>query len=315
MKATLHTGLPSSPAHAPVSYRSATSNEVLRRVSRNGVAFWALDPYSGCEFGCISCQARQGPPFADGEFHLFERDIHIRTNAPDEVQRAARAGNLKLPVALGVGADPWQPVEERAQLTRRVLKVLSEQQGLDVRVQTRSTLVTRDTDLLLALGRQGKLSVGFSIPTADRKLARLLEPQAPTPDRRFVAMEALARAGVRVGILVTPVVAGLNDAWPAMEALLRRARDCGATFTGAAPLQMAPATRMRIVHSVAHHDPELATRYDRLLARCANLEPGFAERLAEHFDELSERLGLHNAWKPPRREERPHGDPRQLSLF
>jgi len=138
---------------------------------------------------------------------------------------------------------------------------------------------------------------------------------------RFAAMEALARAGVRVGVLVAPVIAGLNDAQPQLEALLRKSRSFGASFAGAAPLTMGAEARARLVRHVAQDDPERATRFDRLLARSAEQEAGFTERLSRSFDAACERSGLENVWGPHHSARGGQGEgeeqrgPRQLSLF
>ena len=306
----------------PAAYHAARSDEVLVKMGEGRTAWFALNPYSGCEFGCAWCQARQQPPFRDADYRLFERDIHARTNAADALLRAVRDGRLgSHPLVLGTTCDPWQPAERRFEVTRRVLEVAANHGVADVRAQTRSTLATRDADLLVAIGRRGRASLAFSIASRDHKLSRLLEPLAPTPERRLAAMEAMARSGVRVGILVAPVLAGLNDSLPALERLLRSARDFGASFAGGAPLSMRPEARARLVRQVSLEDPERATRFDRLLARSAEREHGFAEVLAERFAEACDKVGLTNVWarrtaKQPASAS-PAGEPqgRQLSLF
>lgn len=304
---------------APAEWRSARSDEVLVRITEGTETFLALNPYSGCEFACTYCRARQLPPFVTADWRVFERDIHARVNAPEALTAAARSGALRgLPLVLGTTCDPWQPAERRALLTRRVLETLVRVDGVELRAQTRSTLAARDADLLAALSRRGKVSVTFSLATLDFKLGRLLEPLAPTSDRRLVALEALARAGVEVGILVAPVLAGLNDSLPALEALLRRARDAGARFAGCAPLAMGDDLRRKLVRFVARHDPELATRYNRLLARSVEHDPQLAGKLERRFGEACKRIGLEHAIGslrgriPPAKRS---GAPAQLSLF
>ena len=306
------------PANPRVEVRSARSNDVLVPVGTDKVHHWALNPYSGCQFACVWCRGRQEVPFRDADPRLFERDIHVRANALEAVTRALKQGAfLRAPLVLGTLCDPWQPAEERVQVTRSVLDLLARFGSVDLRAQTRSTLAPRDADLLAAIDRRGRATVSFSIATLQAKLTRLLEPLAPSPDRRLVAMETLARAGVRVGVQVAPVLSGLNDASQELEALLRRARDAGASFASAAPLSMSAAARSRIVRFVAGFAPERATRYDRLLARSVEADPRFAPRLAASFAATCDKLGLaHSRDRKERAPEDQAGDgPRQLSLF
>ncbi|MBI5547099.1 MAG: hypothetical protein HY901_24730 [Deltaproteobacteria bacterium] len=308
------------PAHPRVEVRSARSNDVLVPIGAAGARCWALNPYSGCEFACVGCRARSQVPFRDADPRLFERDIHVRANAVEAVTRILKDGVLeRSPLVLGTSCDPWQPAEQKTQATRAVLDVLARWGSVDLRAQTRSTLIPRDSDLLAAIARRGRVSVSFSIPTLDLRLSRLLEPLAPSPDRRLVSLETLARAGIRVGIIVAPVLHGISDSPQMLERLLRRARDAGASYATALPLSMAPAARARIVGFVSHFDPELATRYDMLLSRGVESDQGFAGRLEGSFAEICHRLALHHAppTGSPRRSPQPDpgSAPRQLSLF
>lgn len=323
LETTLPTGFAPAepwPSRPRVEVRTARSPDVLVPVGGEGekVRFWALNPYSGCEFACVWCKGREAAAFRDADPRLFERDIHARVNAQEALLRALRSGGLVgAPLLLGTSCDPWQPAEQKAGVTRAALDVLARYgAGVELRAQTRSTLVPRDLDLLLALGRKGKVSVSFSLPTLDLKLARLLEPLAPSPDRRLVALETLARAGVRVGVQVAPVLSGLNDAAAELEAVLRRARDAGASFAAATPLSMGAAARARIVGFVSRFDPEKATRYDRVLARSVEADPRLAGRLEASFADLCARLRLDHAPAPrPRRAPAASAGPLQLALF
>jgi DNA repair photolyase len=304
------------PAHPPVEVRVARSNEVLVAMGEGKARYFALNPYSGCEMACVWCRARQEVPFRDADPRLFERDIHARANAVEAVTRALKDGSLaRTPLILGTSCDPWQPCEEKTRLTRSVLEVLAQLATVDLRCQTRATLATRDADLLLAIARRGRASVCYSLPTLELRLSRLLEPLAPSPERRLVALEALARAGVTVGVQVAPVLCGLNDAPVQLEKLLRRARDAGASYAVVAPLSMGAPAREKMVKFVARFDPERATRYDRLLARSLEADPSFAPRLEASFASVCERLGLMH--RKVRREAAPESEtgPKQLSLF
>lgn len=308
------------PTPAPVECRPARSPEALRLLGHGGARHAVLDPYSGCELACTFCRGRDLPPFVGADFRLFERDIHVRVNAAEALAGALRSGgvHLGIPVVLGAGCEPWQPVESKALATRAALEVARRLGPVDLRANTRSTLVTRDVDLLAAIARTGKVRVGFSIPSLDRRLAKLLEPLAPTPDRRFIAMETLSRAGISVGLNASPLLPGLNDAAPALEGLLARAKAAGATWASAAPLRLGAPAREKLVHFAARFDPSLAARYDRLFARSVDLGAAHCDALARRFRAACERHGLRvlDAGSAPELSPTP-GErvPLQLSLF
>lgn len=305
------------PAHPHVEVRTARSPDVLVAAGEGPTRHWALNPYSGCEFACVWCRGRQVVPFRDADPRLFERDIHARANAVEAVTRALRDGSLeRMPLVLGTGCDPWQPAEQKLELTRGALDVLARYGAADVRAQTRSTLVPRDVDLLAAISKRGRLSVTFSIATLELRLSRLLEPLAPSPDRRLVALETLARAGIRVGVQVAPVMHGINDGVAHLEPLLRRAQNAGASFATAAPLSMPGPARLSMVTFVSRYDPELATRYDRLLSRSLESDRSFPNRLQATFGQVCDRLGLahpQQVRKDPAKVAEPGA--KQLSLF
>jgi len=304
------------PSNPRVEVRGARSNEVLVPVGEGRDRYWALNPYSGCAFACVWCRARQHVPFRDADPRLFERDIHVRTNAAEAVTRALKEGAFaQAPLVLGTSCDPWQPAEQQTQTTRGVLEILARFGEVDLRAQTRSSFVPRDADLLAAIGRKGRVSVTFSLPTQDLKLARLLEPLAPSPDRRLVALETLARAGVRVGVNVAPVLIGVNDAPAQLEALLRRARDAGATYALSTALVMSNAARESMVRFVDHYDRQLAIRYEKLLSRDGSHDAAFQPRLEAAMAQACKKLGL--AHQRPHRNAvpGPRHPPQQLSLF
>lgn len=305
------------PAHPRVEVRTARSQDALLAVGEGPARYFALNPYSGCEFACVWCRGRHQPPFKDADPRVFERDILVRSNAVEAVTRALRDGSLeRSPLVLGTHCDPWQPAEQKAQVTRGVLDVLARYgtAGLDLRAQTRSTLIPRDIDLLVAIGRRSKLSVSFSITTLDLKLSKLLEPLAPSAERRLVALETLARAGIRVGVQVAPVLHGINDGAQHLESVLRRAQGAGASFATVTPLSMPGPARLSMVGFVSHYDPELATRYDKLLSRSLESDRTFPERLQASFDQVCSRLGLAHPHRTPRKPTPPQGE-KQLSLF
>ena len=222
--------------------RTTVHEEIARSiVSRNAspdVCFdQSVNPYRGCEHGCIYCYARPGhanlglSPGLD-----FESRLSAKVNAPELLERAMRRPSWRPdPLALAPWTDAWQPIERRYRITRRLLEV-AEAFGQPLGLITKSALIMRDVDILSRMARRGLVKVAISITTLDATLARMMEPRAATPARRLEAIGALADAGVPVAVLVSPVVPGLTD--HELEAILARARAAGAREAGYGMLRL-----------------------------------------------------------------------------
>lgn len=293
-----------------VEYHPVYAKEILER--DQGRFYWTLNPYKGCELACAYCFARDTAEALAAPLRDFERKLGVVTNAVDLFRKAPRADFTGRPIALGTLTDPWQPAERKFRLTRGILDAMVDMDGLDLRASTKSSLVTRDTDLVIAIGKRGRVHVSFSIATLDRRVARALEPAAPTPDHRFVAMEAMARAGVRVGMVAMPVLPGITDAPRSLENLLRRARDAGATYACAGYLKSGPS-RDRLFADLRERAPAELAKMQRLLRHARATEAEEAA-LRSRFEELRDRFGLDPF--EPENSGRPTGGPgKQLSLF
>jgi DNA repair photolyase len=192
----------------------------------------SINPYKGCEHGCIYCFARTTHAYLGLSPGLdFESRISSKPNAPELLRRElSRKGyQCREALALGANTDPYQPIERKLRITRGILEVLAELEH-PVSVVTKSNLVLRDLDILVPLAERKLASVMISVTTLDSGLARTMEPRAPTPKRRLQAMEALVQAGVPVGVLASPMIPGLNDS--EMEAILEASAEAGATSAG-----------------------------------------------------------------------------------
>src|SRR5208337_4189717 len=159
------------------------------------------NPYRGCEFGCKYCYARYTHEFMemwDGKD--FERKIYAKVGSP-ELLRAElhRAKDKDLPIALGTATDPYQPAEKQFEITKRMLEVFAEFEGLEFSITTKSALIPRDLELLRLVTARHRFSVHMTITTTEERLARLLEPKAPPPAKRFDTVQQLSQAGVLVG--------------------------------------------------------------------------------------------------------------------
>ncbi len=203
----------------------------------------SLNAYRGCEHGCSYCYARNTHEYLGFSAGLdFETKIMVKENAPDLLRRELSSPKWKPQIlAMSGVTDCYQPIERRLQLTRRCLAVLAEFRN-PVEIITKNYLVTRDLDLLRELAAHRAVGVNLSINSLDSELARQLEPRAASPKMRLAAIEALAKAGVPVGVLVAPVIPALND--HEIPLVLAAAKTAGAEWAGTEilrlPLTVAP---------------------------------------------------------------------------
>ena len=197
----------------------------------------SINPYRGCEHGCVYCFAR--PTHANMGLSPgldFETRLFAKSNAAELLEKELAAPRYEAKtVAIGTNTDPYQPIERTERVTRRVLEVLAKANH-PVGIVTKSALVLRDLDLLAPMARKGLAKVAISITTLDPQLARRLEPRASAPERRLDAIEALSEAGVPVTVMVAPIIPAINDA--EIETILTRAYARGAREAGYVMLRL-----------------------------------------------------------------------------
>lgn len=198
---------------------------------------WSVNPYRGCQHGCAYCYARRTHEYLDlGAGTDFDHTITVKTNIAERLAaELARPRWRREWIELSGVTDAYQPLERHYRLTRQCLEVCVAR-GNPVGVTTKSALVTRDIDLLAELHRRAAAQVFISATFADDRVARLLEPMTATADARFEALRRIAAAGVPVGVLIAPVIPGLNDR--DIPALLTRAAECGATSACFTPVRL-----------------------------------------------------------------------------
>ena len=201
----------------PPFQTSVTVDATRKIITRNDSPDLSFDrsinPYRGCEHGCVYCFARPTHAFLGLSPGLdFESKLFMKPNAPDLLERELSApGYVPKVIAIGTNTDPYQPIERRHQIVRRILEVL-ERAGHPVGIVTKSDLVVRDIDILARMAKRDLVKVAISVTTLDAALARTMEPRASTPARRLEALRRLADAGVPASTLVAPVIPALNDA-------------------------------------------------------------------------------------------------------
>ena len=292
-----------------VEFRTMQPRSILNRVVSKRIDYfvWSVNPYRGCEFGCRYRYARYTHEFMNKPDPLtFEREIYIKEHAAWLLRQELRQVKAGEHVAIGTATDPYQPIERRAQVTRSLLEVLAEQEGLTLGIVTKSTLIERDIDLLKRIAARSMLTLHLTITTPDAKLARVLEPRAPRPDLRFRTVLRLREAGLRTGILCSPLMPGITDTVQALERMAIRARQARASFLSANPLFLKPCSRPVFLRFVEEHFPQLKKDYETRYAEKAFVSKAYHERVMAvvraivRKHRLGERFeGGRPLWGPP----------------
>jgi len=217
----------------------------------------SINPYRGCEHGCVYCYARPTHSWLDLSPGLdFESRLFARVGLAERLSAELSAPNyLPAPIALGAITDAYQPIERRYRITRSVLEVLSETRH-PVLLITKSALVERDLDLLAAMADDGLVEVAVSLATLDRKLSRTLEPRAASPQRRLQTIRALSEAGIPVRAMMAPLIPVLTEA--EIETLLEAAREAGARHAGYVLLRLPREVSPLFRHWLSQHYPDTA---------------------------------------------------------
>jgi len=264
----------------------------------------SINPYQGCEHGCIYCYARPSHAYLDLSPGLdFETKLYAKPDAAALLRaELAKPGYRCEPIALGTNTDPYQPIEREWKVTRSVLEVLAEHRH-PFTIVTKSALVERDIDIIAPMAAQRMARVYLSVTTLDRELARKLEPRAAAPQRRLQAVNSLSTAGIPVGVMVAPIIPQLNDR--DLEAILDAAATNGASAAGwvliRLPREVAPLFREWLdVHypQRAAHVMSLIRQmrggrdYDAAFGTRMRGEGEFAALFEKRFSIACRRLGL-----------------------
>jgi len=267
----------------------------------------SINPYKGCEHGCIYCFARPTHAYLNLSPGLdFESRIFSKPAAPELLRKAlGQKGYAPTPIALGTNTDPYQPVERDLRLTRELLEVLCEYRH-PFSIVTKSNLVLRDLDLLQPAAAAGRAAVYLSVTTLDRKLARRMEPRAATPSRRLAALRELSSAGVPTGVMASPMIPGLNDA--ELEEILTQAAQAGVGYAAYIVVRLPHEVRTLFGDWLERHYPTRAGKVLGLLramrggelndprfgSRMSGAGP-YAEMLRRRFEITCRRLKLNRA--------------------
>ena len=233
---------------------------ILNKVLSPDLPFdWSLNPYQGCEHGCSYCYARPTHEYWGYSAGLdFERVVLVKQRAPELLREALRSRSWKAePIMISGATDPYQPIERKEGITRRLLQVMLDH-GQPVGLITKNALVLRDLDLLSAMAERNLASVAISLTTLDEGLRRLLEPRTSSGAKRLEAIEALSRAGVPVHVMVAPIIPALNE--PEVPSLLKAAAGSGARSAGYTVLRTNGAVEPIFRAWLNNHFPDRAAK-------------------------------------------------------
>lgn len=272
----------------------------------------SINPYRGCEHGCIYCYARPTHCYLGHSAGLdFETELYVKPDAARLLERELANPRYSVrTMALGTNTDPYQPIERNLKVTRSVLEVLAATNH-PVGIVTKSALVTRDIDILAPMAMKGLAKVALSVTTLDRKLARAMEPRAATPPKRLEALRQLSDAGIPTVVMVAPIIPGLTD--HEIEAILEAARDAGVSEAGYVMLRMPHEIKELFREWLETEYPDRASRVITLMQSMHggsdyNSEFGirqrgsgpYADQIAMRFRLALKRLGLGKPRQPLR---------------
>ncbi|NDV86011.1 PA0069 family radical SAM protein [Aurantimonas aggregata] len=281
---------------------------IITRNSSPDISFdRSINPYRGCEHGCVYCFARPTHAYMGMSPGLdFESKLFAKPNAAELLERElSKPGYEVRSIAIGTNTDPYQPVEKTWRIMREVLEVL-EAANHPVGIVTKSALVTRDIDILSRMAAKGLAKVALSVTTLDRSLARTMEPRAATPAKRLEAVKALSEAGIPAMVMMAPIIPGLTDS--EIERILDSAQSAGAREVGYVllrlPLEVSPLFKEWLLR----HYPN---RYRHVLSLLRSMRDGkdydaewgkrmrgtgpYAFQIRRRFEMTARRLGLNEA--------------------
>ena len=273
-----------APDAVPTRFYEVRAKSILNRVPEaSQMPFrWTINPFRGCSHACSYCFARPTHKYLDfNAGRDFEREIVVKVNAPERLRaELARPSWKGEHIALGTNTDPYQWVEGRYKLMRGIWQAM-----IDARnpgsILTKSPLLLRDLDLMKELASRADFGAALSIPTMEEKAWRATEPHTPNPRARMEAVAELTRAGIRTGILIAPLMPGINDDPAQVAEILEMASEAGAAYISGIALHLRGDVRGLFMDWLAEHRSDLVPRYRELYRRGAYAPQRERRRLAE----------------------------------
>jgi DNA repair photolyase len=297
-----------APEALDVRFYEVHAKSVLNRVPEaSRMPFrWTINPYRGCTHACVFCFARPTHTYLGFDAGRdFEREIVVKVNAPEVLRvELGRPSWRREHVALGTNTDPYQWVEGRYRLTQGILEALRDAAN-PCSVLTKSPLLLRDLPLMLEIAERASFSACLSIPTLDEKAWRASEPHTPSPRARLEAVAELNRAGIPTGVLIAPLMPGVNDSPRQVEELLELAEEAGATSIGGIALHLRKGVRDVFMAWLEEARPDLVERYREMYRRGAYAPAEERRRLAR----MVRRRGGPGSFRSMGDRDRPAEDP------
>jgi DNA repair photolyase len=276
---------------------------ILNRCDSARVPFdWTINPYRGCEFGCLYCYARYTHEYMELDGGEFERKIFVKKDAAPllaydvnhKYSYASESSGGEKPehIAIGTATDPYQPAEREYGVTRACLEELSKREGLSISVITKSNQIVRDIDIFKKIAERSELSLNITITTLRARLARLLEPRAPRPDLRIAAVKQLSEAGLRVGVSASPLIPGITDREGEMEAVAEAAHEAGAQWFFSGVLFLMPSSAKQFLPFIREKFPRLIKQYEDWYTKEAYAPEKYRKQIAERVARLKQKYGF-----------------------
>ncbi len=274
------------------------ARSALNRVpKRSRMPFrWTINPFRGCSHACVYCFARPTHTYLDFNAREdFERQIVVKVNVPELVRAELGRPSWKGEhVALGTNTDPYQWVEGRYRLMEGIWEAMRDFSN-PCSVLTKSPLLLRDLELMKEVGERAEFTANLSIPTLDEKAWRQTEPHTPHPRKRIEAVAELKRAGIRTGVLIAPLIPGVNDSPEQLEPLLELLAEAAPDSVGGVALHLRGEVREIWFDWLREHRPDLLPRYERLYERGAYMNGEEAKRLGSLVRRGRRQTGLRGA--------------------
>jgi DNA repair photolyase len=269
-------------------YRPLQSRSLLTRVvSRRRLPFThSINPYRGCEFGCRYCYARYTHEFLEFSPDDFERKIYFKQNAAWLLKQELARLKPGTEIALGTATDPYQPLERKQRITRSLLEVFARHSGFKLGIVTKSALIVRDIDLLKEIAAHNSLTAHITVTTVNAKLARILEPRAPRPDLRIRTVAQLRQAGLRAGVMCSPLMPGITDTRSSIAAVARAAAAADANFLFAGALFLKPCSQPTFLNFVREHFPNQLAAYEKRYSANAFVSAEYKKRVNELVESI-----------------------------
>jgi DNA repair photolyase len=301
-----------APEAMGINFHEVRARSALNRVPGGRYGFnWTINPFRGCTHACTYCFARRTHAYLDLDAGRdFEREIVVKVNVPELVRaEVARPSWKRQLVALGTNTDPYQWVESRYRMMPEILEAL-EAAETPVSVLTKSPLVLRDIEIYERMAKKLPVSVNLSIPTLDEKAWRATEPHTPSPSARLDAVAELRARGIDSGVLIAPLMPGINDDPEQVQPLVERAKEAGATFLGGLALHLRDGVKEVFFAWLEAKRPDLIPQYEDLYKGRAYMRPEDRKHATRAVD------GWGRSGAPRRKAPRAETGPaRQSTLF